>query len=167
MADESWPADRRPSAAGRYYYVWELFTTEESLPLSNVSFRAPCTAWYCFVYRHYSESNSAAELIKCMCYRMSVSMHPCGSNMSFFSLYGNMCLQFVFHAALCVFFIFTSGCYRSAEGFHSMSSDFACLLNAMRLCFRSGYIKTVNIVAQRNVLCLHIYQPELPKGNMY
>lgn len=41
-ADDSYPADRGPSAGGRCHCVWKLFTGE-SLPLTNVSFRAPCS----------------------------------------------------------------------------------------------------------------------------
>lgn len=163
-ADESWLADRRPFATGRCYCVWELYTTEESLPLTNVSFRAPCTAWHCSVYIHYSISDSAAELNHMHVDGMSVSMRPCGSNMSFFSPFMGLYASSLFSMLPSVCFL--SGFYCSAGGIRSMSSDFTWFLNTMGLCSQSGYIKTVNIVVQKNVLCLHIYEPELPKGNM-
>lgn len=79
----------------------------------------------------HSVSDNAAELITCMCNRPFVSSIPCGTSMFFF-LHGIMSmslfLQFVFHAALCVLFIFMSGCYSSTGNARSMSSDSTCLL---------------------------------------
>ena len=79
----------------------------------------------------HSVSDNAAELITCMCNSPFVSSIPCGTSIFFF-LHGIMSmylfLQFVFHAALCVLFIFTSGCYSSTGNARSMSSDFARLL---------------------------------------
>lgn len=118
---ESRSADRGPSAGGRCYCVWELYTTEESLPLTNVSSRAPCTA-----LSIHNISDNAAEPITCTWCRMCViSMHPCGINSKWVSAHAR--LQFVFHAALCVFSIFMSGCCGSTGSIRSMSSDSTCL----------------------------------------
>lgn len=105
-ADESWPADRGPSTGGRCYCVWELHTTEESPPLTNVSFGAPCAA-----LSVHNISDNAAELITCMYCRMFFFlMHPCGTPF-FLSLWEYECISA--HASpvcfpccpLCVFYL--------------------------------------------------------------
>lgn len=141
----------------RSHILWVMFHSElPSLPTGT----ALCIDTREDQIVQQSSSNACVTGWVFLCTHVVLTCH--------FSPFMGICVSSLFfHTALCVFFIFTSGCYRSAEGIHSTSDDSACLLNAMRLRFSSGYIKTVNIVAWRNVLCLHIYEFEFLKGNMY
>lgn len=79
-----------------------LYTTEESLPLTTVSFRAPCTA-----------------LVYTLTLFLSLREYECVSAHESPACF--QCCPSVF------FFIFTSGCYSSAGRTCSMRSDSACL----------------------------------------
>lgn len=162
-ADESWPADRGPSAGGRCYCAWELHTTEESLPLTDVSFRAPCTAWHCSLYTPYIRYCSracAAEKILCR------------TNSPFFpSLYGSMsmctvcfrfCLQwsffvYIYHQGLV---LLVHRGYSLYEQRFSLSSQITQSLRS-----QSVYIKTVYSVVQR-FTTTYKYEAKILKDNL-
>lgn len=104
-ADESWPADRGPSAGGRCYCEWERHTTEESLPLTDVSFRAPWTAWHCSFYAPYIRYCSRA-------YHMPVLYYACVAE----GAYVELILHFspfmrIWAYAVCFHFCLQWGCF--------------------------------------------------------
>lgn len=93
-----------------YAIVCGSSTPQRSHFLWLMSFKGPCNACHCSVCAQFIRSGQQSS--SCMCCRMQ----PCGTHMFLllslweYEYVSAENLEFVFHVALCVFFIFASGC---------------------------------------------------------